>query len=169
MRKVLNGARATVLAASLLPHAALADPLLAQAVGDWGGVGEAAVDSGAKPEAVRCRLSNRYDGETGRLTVSGRCAAAGEIRRLNGWLEPTGVGDNYRGSWANPSGGGRVSLFGGSNGNVIRLTYKAKNIESGETITGLVTWRFGENRLILENAIAAKGAYRETGSVTFTR
>jgi hypothetical protein len=154
---------------ALLPTAALADQLLKKAAGDWRGSGEVVIPAGAKPETVRCRLSNRYDPRSGRLTVSGRCAAAGEIRRLDGWIERTNVIGNFRGSWGNPSGAGRVSLFGGSSGEAIHLNYKFKNAETGEIVSGLIVWRIGENRLVIQNAIFEQGAFRSTGDVTFMR
>jgi hypothetical protein len=114
-----------------------ADPL-SEMAGEWSGSGTAREAPGRAEEAVRCRLSNEWQEDRGRLRVRGRCAVPGSTFEIDGALNHVDDG-RLSGFWRNPSGLGQTSISGRISGDAAHFAFSAKDPKSGRDLSQIIT------------------------------
>ena len=124
---------------------ALSDPL-ADMAGDWTGSGTAREAPGSAVESVRCRMSNEWQADRGRLRVRGRCAVPGRTFEIDGALKHED-GDRLSGFWRNPDGPGQTSVGGRVSGDTVRFAFSAKDPGTGRDLSQVVTLQLGAQGL----------------------
>ncbi|MGB3553890.1 MAG: hypothetical protein WBA25_04535 [Jannaschia sp.] len=139
-----------VLCAVLAAAPAAADPL-ADMNGDWRGTGWAREVPGGTEEAVRCRLTNVYDGAAATLTVTGRCAAAGRKIDLSGTMTAEPGTDRLTGRWSNPDGPGSTGISGMVRNDIVAFTFRATDGATGRNLAQNVEWQVAPDKLRLRS------------------
>ena len=148
----------------LVATPALADPLPGMA-GDWSGSGTAREAPGRAEEAVRCRLSNEWQEDRGRLRVRGRCAVPGRTFEIDGALKHED-GGRLSGFWRNPHGPGQTSVSGQVFGDTAQFAFRARDPAADTDVSQVVTMQIVSEglrlvaRSLTDNSVLADIEFR---------
>ena len=141
--------------------------------GSWKGKGFVVTSLGAKEEAVRCRLRNRTDKDSIKLTITGSCGIGGVLVPMNGWIKQGGKSSKYTASLFKSLTFLRVDSFTGKlKGSKLALRFKGKDRLSKEEIAAYVTIQ-GKNKnrfdIHLSSTDPASKKTFKVGTIKFTR
>jgi len=108
--------------------------------GSWQGKGFVVTSKGAKEEAIRCRLNNRTNTKSVKLTITGSCGIGGVLIPMNGWIQQKGKSRRYLASLFKNLAFLRIDSFTGKlSGKKLRLRFKGQDKINKDIISVAVT------------------------------
>ncbi|WP_306260697.1 hypothetical protein [Pararhizobium sp. IMCC21322] len=148
-----------------------ADTLLAKADGSWSGSGWFRNGIDTPKEAARCRYKNQVSSSGDKLTISGKCTAAGRTFKTTGTIDFSGSGGRFTGGWSNPRGPGTISLVGQQSGSKITFTFRAREETTSQYLAHRSIWTISSSKLRLVGSVKNPdtGKYSDLSVMEFSR
>jgi len=148
-----------------------ADTLLSRADGSWSGSGWFKNGIDTPKEAARCRYKNKVSATGDKLTISGKCSAAGRTFKTTGTIDFSGSGGRFTGDWSNPRGPGTISLVGHQSGSKITFTFRAREETTSEYLAHRSIWTISNSKLRLVGSVKNPdtGKYSDLSVMEFSR
>ncbi|MFK5979140.1 MAG: hypothetical protein QM488_09665 [Rhizobiaceae bacterium] len=113
---------------------------IASLAGSWRGRGTVKTSLKGKKESIRCRLTNRDNKSSSKMTIFGNCSVGNFLLPVNGWIKREGKGNSYKASLFNSLARMSSNFFAGKiKGKKLGLNYKGVDNKTKERVHASIT------------------------------